>query len=68
MQRYDKEQLYKQETECYGCNKLTHNISGMCDACGGAAGVTQSRYPDRDMYSLDMACDMLEEREGGCEI
>ncbi len=50
--------LYKHETECYGCETKTTNMSGMCDDCGGADN--NSTLPVRKSFTSKQAYNMIE--------
>ena len=60
MQKYNKEEMWLDETECYGCENMTTNESGMCDDCGGRADTTESERPVRKVRSLSQAYDIIE--------
>ena len=60
MQIVTKTELYHHETECYGCNTITKNLSGMCTKCGGDALVTESERPEREACTLSRAFDIIE--------
>jgi rRNA maturation endonuclease Nob1 len=59
MQKYSKEMLYHESTECYGCNNITTNESGMCDNCGGSANIAGLK-PKRTRHTIGEAYDMIE--------
>ncbi len=60
MQIVTKIAMYQDEAECYGCNALTTNLSGMCDKCNGADDKTESERPYRKSYTLSRAFDIIE--------
>ncbi len=55
---YSKSELYKHESECYGCDNKTTNMSGMCDDCGG--GMSNPSLPVRKTYTSKQAFNMIE--------
>lgn len=60
MVKYSKSMLYQHETECYGCNNRTTNMSGMCDDCGGADDMTESIRPIRKAHTVSQAFNIIE--------
>ncbi len=60
MQIYSMTEMYQLQTECYGCNTMTMNTSGMCSGCGGDSHKTESARPDREKHTLSRAYDIIE--------
>lgn len=58
MINYSKQQLYQHETECYGCERKTTNMSGMCDTCGGKRNIEDR--PARTAHTPRQAFNMIE--------
>ncbi len=59
MINYSKSQLYQHETECYGCERKTTNMSGMCDDCGVEVESDAER-PVRTAHTPRQAFNMIE--------
>jgi hypothetical protein len=64
MQKYNWRTMYHQKTECYGCDNITSNLSGMCDDCGGADDKTESYRPVRKAHTWSRAFDIIERQNG----
>ncbi len=60
MQIYTELDMTSGRSECYGCNTLTSNVSGMCSACGGSDKDTESTPMRRTVHTLSEATLMIE--------
>jgi rRNA maturation endonuclease Nob1 len=60
MQTYSKESLYSYNTECYGCDKMTTEVSGMCPDCMPADDIGHRGKPERVAHSNSRAFDIIE--------
>ncbi len=55
MEIIPKEDMWQGESECYGCETLTMNASGMCDKCG-----SDSEPMKRKTHTLTEASQIIE--------